>query len=437
VKLTPRAILLIGWVGMMLYAFPGYMSFDSVAQLFEARLGYFSDGHPPAMAGLWQNVDHLITGPLGMLIIQITCFLLGTYFVLRQRVQPRTAAICAVLVLWFPPIANTMGVIWKDSQMAAFLMLGTALMLAPRLRVRLVGLALLGLATALRYNALAMTFELVMLLFVWNPELRWWKRYAIAFVAFIVITLGARVVTTELTYSPRFMWHRSIALLDIVGTIQYAPVLSDAELQRDLAGTPLIATTELQARARKIYRPEVSRTEQLWDATDKFFERPDNAAEREAVSRAWKTIVTSYPAAYLKYRSVVFFQLVQFDDTPLGSPVYFWFGDIQDLPRSAVYSDHDASPSRIQTLLHQAMAWLGDTWLFHVSLYCVIAILLLPLCRRDRIALALLSSGILGELFLFFIAPTVDVRYSFWLVLTTVLSLILVVAGRVRSRRTG
>ncbi|HET9992461.1 MAG TPA: hypothetical protein VFQ65_28205 [Kofleriaceae bacterium] len=428
--MKPRTILGIGWLGMILYAFPGYMSYDSVAQLAEARLGWFHDAHPPAMAYLWENLDRVVAGPLGMLLLQVTCFLAGAYLILRERLTPRLAALLAVALLWFPPVANTMGVIWKDSQMAGYALLGTALLLSPRLRVRVAGLGLLGLATAMRYNALAMTFSIVVVLFVWDPAFRWWKRYGIALVAWVAITLAARVVSTTLTDYHRFIWHQSLALLDIVGTLREAPDVPDAELRQQLAGTPLIATTDLSARAKRTFHPDISPTERLWEATDKFFERPDTQAERDAVARAWKTIVTSHLGAYLRYRTIVFGQLTQLDGTELGSPIYFWFGDIQDLDRSARQADHDAGPSGLQSLLHPAMYWLGDTWMFHVSLYVVLALVLLPFSRGDRLVFALLTSGLLGELFLFLIAPTVDVRYSFWLMAVAVLSSILVVARR-------
>jgi hypothetical protein len=428
----PRTILGLGWLGMIVYAFPGYMSYDSVAQLFEARLGWFHDAHPPAMSYLWENVDRIVAGPTAMLLIQVTCFLAGAYLLLRTRLAPRTAAILAVLVLWFPPVANAMGVIWKDSQMAAYALLGTALLLSPRLRVRLAGLALLGLATAMRYNALAMTFAIVILLFVWSDAHRGIKRYAIALLAWVAITFAARVATTALTDYPRFIWHQSLALLDMVGTIRELPDLPDAELQRDLAGTPLLATTNLSALAKATYHPDLSPTEQLWEATDKFFSRPSTAEERAAVTRAWKTIVLGHPVAYAKYRTIVFLQLTQLDSTPLGSPVYFWFGDIQDLERSAVYVDHAAAPSRIQNVLHEVMAWLGDTWMFRVALYLILSVVLLAFAVRDRLVGALLLSGLMGELFLYVIAPTVDVRYSFWLLVMAVLSSLLIIARRMQ-----
>src|SRR5262249_13915818 len=98
--LSPRKILAIGWVGLLLYGSPGHMSYDSVGQLLEARSGVFSDGHPPAMAALWRAVDSVIAGPLGMLLIQSLAFLAGAYLLFKRRMSPRAAAITASLLLW-------------------------------------------------------------------------------------------------------------------------------------------------------------------------------------------------------------------------------------------------------------------------------------------------------------------------------------------------
>jgi len=187
-RATPLHILVAGWLGFLLYAYPGYMSFDSVYQLGEARSGVFSDGHPPAMAELWRFADGVVSGPVGMLLIQSTCFLAGIYLLFVRRLRPRTAALVSVGVLWFPPVASLMAVIWKDSQMTAFLVLGTALMLDERRARKLIGLALLALGTAMRHNALVMTFPLVVILFTWRPGLGFWKRHALAFAAWIAVT---------------------------------------------------------------------------------------------------------------------------------------------------------------------------------------------------------------------------------------------------------
>lgn len=433
--MTPRRVLILGWLGAFLYAFPGYMSFDSIAQLQQARWDYFRDDHPPAMAALWQLTEVFVTGPAGMLVLQLTAFLVGAYLLFKTKLSPRGAAIAASLLLWFPPVLNTMSVIWKDSQMAGYLLLGTALLLSPRRGVRIGGLAFLALGTAMRHNALAMTMPIVVIMFAWDPTHRWWKRYAIAFAAWIAITMSARVASNALSSQTMYMWHRSLALLDIVGTLQYADDIPDEQLKQDLAGTRLRYDRDLQRHTRDIIDPKVSPTEQLWDTTNKFFLKPWTEEERAAVSRAWKKIVPTHPIAYAKYRWVLFSQLTQLDDTPLGSPIYFWFTDIQDIYGSGNKVDYAAGPSRFQDHAHVVMWWLGDTSMFHVSLYVILSLLLVPFGIRDRTTLGLLASGIVSEASLFVIAPTVDVRYSFWLVITTACALVLIVAARSNARR--
>ena len=86
---------------------------------------------------------------------QPALFLGGLYALLRHRLAPRQAAAAAVALLLFPPILGTMAVIWKDSQMAAYLVAGIAALLGERLRHRLIGLVLMSAACAFRYNAAA------------------------------------------------------------------------------------------------------------------------------------------------------------------------------------------------------------------------------------------------------------------------------------------
>src|SRR5690242_1074340 len=46
---------------------PGFMSYDSVEQLLDARTGQYGDWHPPFMALLWRQIDRVIPGAFGML----------------------------------------------------------------------------------------------------------------------------------------------------------------------------------------------------------------------------------------------------------------------------------------------------------------------------------------------------------------------------------
>ena len=82
---TPRSILAIGFVGFVLYGFPGFMSTDSVNQLHEARTGLYSNAHPPLMAAQWTVLDAIVSGPLLMLLLQGGLMLWGLYALLRAH----------------------------------------------------------------------------------------------------------------------------------------------------------------------------------------------------------------------------------------------------------------------------------------------------------------------------------------------------------------
>lgn len=430
---SPRTICAAGWLGFLIYAYPGYMSYDSVVQLLQARSGFYNDGHPPMMSALWALTDWIVAGPLGMLLVQSACFVAGAYLVFRRCMPGRAAAIATVALLWFPPIAVVLAVIWKDSQMVAYLLLGTGLLLLPSRGARLAGLAALLLATAMRHNAFAMTLPIIALLFVWNPDHRWWRRYPLAVGAWVVVTLLANLGNRLLADEHRHLWVDSLAVFDITGTLRYAPDIPDIQLRDDLAGTPLIPTAGIQAVARDTYRADSIREQTLltfgtgtyvpalWITTHHLFELPPKSdAEREAITRAWKRIVLAYPAAYLQYRWHVFRERIHLGDREIPSAAYVWFTDVLDLSGSARKVEHAAVPSKLQARLRDAMSWLGASWIFRPFIYIALGLLLVPLCIRGR-ELAIVVSGLVNEAVLFVLAPTIDYRYSVWLVVATLI----------------
>jgi hypothetical protein len=446
--MTPRRILVVGWLVVVLYAYPGYMSYDSVLQLLQARDGVYTGGHPPLMGVLWGITDSLIAGPLGMLVIQVTCFLAGAYLLLRRCMSERAAALCACVIAWVPPISAVLAVIWKDSQMTGFLALGAALLLSERRGVRLGGLALMFLATAMRYNALAITFPLVVLLFAWDPAQRWWKRHGIALGAWLLVTLAANVVNARLASDGDrvYLWHDALALADITGTLRYADDIPDDTLRTQLAGTPLLVTAEIQATARSSQRAEDLPERKvmtfgtgeyipaLWVTTFHLFRESSTPEERSAISRAWRTIVLGHPGAYLTYRWHVTRERIHLGDRDIPSGTYVWFTDVIDAEGSRAKTEHNAVTSKLQVQLHKVMLATGTSWLFRPWIYIALSIVMLGFARRHRDILALLLSGLANEAALFVLAPTVDYRYSVWLVASTLLAVCMLV-GR-RARRT-
>ncbi|MBV8757915.1 MAG: hypothetical protein JO257_11585 [Deltaproteobacteria bacterium] len=424
-SLEPRGVLLLGFALAIVYAFPGYMSTDSVAQLIEARSGLFSDGHPPLMAAEWWVLDKIVPGPLPMLVLQLVVFEAGLYTLLRRALLPKPAAWTTIAILLFPPVLTPLGVIWKDSQMAAFLVAGTAALLSPRLRVRLGGLGLLMAACAVRHNGVAAVLPLIAILFEWKPGMRPLKRLGIVAATIAVTGAAAFGVTRILTTS-----HVKLTPVfsDVACTLAFSRDMTDAEALTHLHSSPLASPHDIQSHARRLC--ELQGAWRMTQGDDVFFTYPANDADWAALSTAWKDLVLGDPLAYLAYHCHDFGRILEVHDDDVRAPVYNIF--LED-PHQMPGTLHDASYSGIQERIGNVLYWAADnTPLFRPYLYAAIAVLLLLLCCRDRVTFALLASGLLYELSFFPVPAEPDYRYSHWMITTTVISAVLLFIQRRR-----
>lgn len=434
--IPPLAVLAGAWVWLLIYAFPGIMTQDSYDHLREARDGIYSDGHPPAINLLWKLCDAIVPGPVGMIVIQTTCILAGLYLVLRHLFAARVAAWAAAAVFLFPPIFVPFAVVWKDPLMAGFLLLGCAALLTARRRWQLVGLALMFAATAVRYNAVTATLPLIGLLFVWRPGMRAVARYAIALVAWVAVTLGASRFNAALADHELHLW-TSIAVFDIVGTLAHVDEdVPDERLREMFAGSDMLTPAAIHATARELYTPRDflpitnHPTKTMWALPINGYVAPP-LAQREAIGRAWKQVVTTWPWAYAQHRLAVFAEVIGLGTSRASGAIprreYKWI----ELPQRLGLAT-TASP--LQQSLQRGFAWVvRHTPLFSVWMYLVIALVLLPLVRT-RSELALLLSGLAFEAPLLVAAPSPDFRYSHWTLMCVVLAAIHVVVRRSRAR---
>lgn len=416
--MAPRTVLLAAFGFFVLYGFPGYMSSDSVLQLTEARTGHFSDGNPPLMAAEWLVLDKIIAGPVLMLFLQGGLMLGGLYYLLRRFLEPSTAAWTAGGIFVFPPVMCVMAVIWKDSQMAAYLVAGTAALIQPRLRTRIIGLALLVAACSIRHNAVAAVFPLIAILFYWREGMRWTKRLALVAGVVVVVGIAGFGVTKVLaskhvTLTPVFT--------DITGTIAYTRERSDEDLMRVLAGCPIKDEHLIQAHAQML--TAMHHGWLVMSSEDPFYYPPRDQAQWDALNRAWKELVFDDPGAYLHYHADQFYRLLHYDmdDPPGGVWNRFLEADIQ-----MDYVSHDASFSWFQERFGIGLLYWLDrhTPLFTPWVYAVLAIIVIFVSRR-ALPCALFASGLLYELSFFPVGVEPEYRYSHWMVVATVIGCVI------------
>jgi hypothetical protein len=437
---TPYLILVSGWALILVYAYPGLMSFDSITQLQEARAHFYTDGHPPAMAAFWRVIDHIVSGPFLMLVIQTSTFLGGLYLVLRRSMSDVAAATAAVLIFIFPPVLAPMAAIWKDCFMAGFLMLGAAGLMSKRRSLRIASLVLMFGASAFRYNALAATLPLVVVLFVWSESERTgWKqivtRYTTAAAVWLGVTIAAFGFGKAITDQPMYIWQSSLALHDIAGTLSEVDgTLGDDELRKLLAGTEIRVDHDIHAAIRRQYtpidfEPLIWREGHLWDVP-LAGTKPAPQSQRDAISRAFWQTVTGHPVAYLRHRVAAMWAFLAVGDRPIYGAVTTIHSQNRGMLASVGLHLHS---NPVQRHMQQAVVKIAlGTPLFRPWLYVVLSLILLPLARKHRDVLAILLSGLGLEASLFFLAPTPDFRYSHWMVVCCCTAVVMLVARRMR-----
>ena len=437
--LHPRLILAIGWCLFMVHAYPGRMTRDSFDQLTQARTGVFADDHPPLMQAIVWVTDIFVAGPFGVVILQTAMFLVGTYLLLARVMRARVAALVALAVLMLPPVASVMVVMWKDPLMAGALMLAVPLVITERRRTRLLGLALAVVATGVRFNALAATFGVVVVLFEWNPLPRL-KRYALALAVWVAVTATAFGINTMITSRETHFFESSL-LDDLVGTLYFVEGdRSDAELRELFAGMSLRVDRDIHASLRRAYRSDTMLWYMIGD--NRLFdlglvdEKPLTVEVRAKIMAAWKQVVFGNFGAYLRYRTDRFRVVLGLERD--GETV--WSKD--HLIVTHVYQDTatmfgfgvSTTSSQLQQTIDEVWDDLSHTWLFRPWIYMALTLVLLVLGRRNAVVIALLLSGLGIEMSLFFLAHSPDYRYSHWMICATIVAAILVFADRLRGR---
>lgn len=418
---SPRAILLLAWCTCVLYAYPGYMTTAGGDQLVDSRVGSFTDWAPPMMTELWRIVGYACSGPAGMLLLQLTLFLVASYCVLRRSFVPRAAAIVAALITLMPPVLATLGVIWPQPLHAALAVTVLALVRAECRWARWLAVPVSFVACGLGPgSAIAM-----LPILVGGPDERTfhraWHRLA-AVPVWAVIALAAAVTNAALIDARTHRDELALAMDDVVGIIDRAGTLPDAEIRIHLGSVPLAATTDLQKAAHATTaHPE------------RFFATLP-PADIPMVLEARSELMRAYPRAYLGTRAAAAVRVLGLRRPRSWRAAYTNFlGDKAQLDSL----HHTASHSKVQRALVFVVRVGAKSFLGHPYVYALLLLLLLPFAVATRgLPLVLLTSGLASELAVIAHVGAGELRYSLWMIVSVLLTIPLLIAARsVRAAR--
>lgn len=415
---TVAAILAasLGCALTVMVFYPGVMSPDSLDQYRQAVTGLISDeSSPPIMSFVWRQVDRLVPGPFGMMLVHAIVFWTALGLIARACTRTPFGAVLAVLGIGlFPPVFALLGILWKDVGFGASLLLFIGLVLTGRRRrsAWLLASALVPLfyACSVRLNAAPAILPLAWWLCRSAPAameptrpLRFPLAGAIL-LSLLMLTLGVltnRVIVTVPAERPGTALQGSM-LFDLAGISVRSGELQLPEYLR----RPEITLAAL----RQWYDPGVG-DNGIIHRYDFFL--AGTPEQRRQLRRAWWAAIAQHPAAYLRHRLDV--MLTAFQITGVYDP-YHRRIDPNDLgltfPRRPLYEI---------TLrgLDMLTPFLLRGWVFFTIATAVAWIAYSPL--HDG-AMAVALSGLLYTLPYSVISGGSDFRYVWWLVIAALVS---------------
>jgi len=222
-------LLLAASIGLSLAYWPGLMTWDSIRQYDQALNGGFDDWHPPLMEWIWRYLIPLKAGPAPMLLLQLALSGAGYALLVRWALKRDRCVLAVALAAsaLMPLAVAMMGIVIKDSLMAAMLLVSVGLLAGcGRGRdwpLRVLAAVLVVLASALRFNAFLAGVPLLAAL---APE--GWRRtpprMAALALAATGLLLAAMPIANRLIGAERSGVQLSLVIFDLGGITEHSGV---------------------------------------------------------------------------------------------------------------------------------------------------------------------------------------------------------------------
>ncbi|MDH4186164.1 MAG: hypothetical protein OEV08_04135 [Nitrospira sp.] len=433
---------------LWLVVYPGFMSYDSLHALREARGSVAGGSYPPFVSYVWRPLDRLWPGPSAMLLVQNGLLLLASAHILRL-LQPSKAwqAYLALFVLaLLPPLLGPMLVVWKDVAVGA----SYAVTIAAALHIRegvgvttrriAVGIAILSAfcGMAFRFNAASAALPLLIFLF-WrlpratststSPARHPIFPATIAATAVVAILFGLVHLMNSFRL-PDFQrlapntGFAAIAAFDVIGMSKHTgnPIEVQTPNGKQMVVSADVADSIYDPRHLNITLANLANAAPEMDAAFKGLNW-----SRDVVD-LWLRGVTSDPAAYLAHRARVGQVLVGAHAGPQFYPTHNSV-DPNDL---GISQSPNALNQGVVRWVVRGVDGLGlRPWTIYLAMTLLLPVFLLRGTNRALVA-TLAASSLLYLVPLIFILPAGDMRYNFWSVTSAALCL---VAGLIARRQ--
>lgn len=424
-RLAAAAVLVIGCAASLALNWPGQLSYDSVMQLHDGRVGHYNPWHPPVMAWMLGAFDAALPGTGLFIVFDTVLFFssIGSLVWLSRRpswVAVAIAALCAAL----PQVVLYQGIVWKDvlfadSAVAGFVCLAHATRHWRQPRGALfvaAGLCCFTLATLARQNGfVALLFGILALILVVRRDGAQWPRaITIAIAAASASAAGLLAANLALATRTEDPWNapgqiRLLQLYDLVGEVKTNPAIRLDTFSRV---NPALVQL-IRSDAIRLYTP--ARNDTL--IADPELLRAFAATAPAVLTSQWANVIVHHPGDYLRVRLQVFRWVFLTPDLRACMPYLTGVTGppqlVKELGVGRSFRPQDAA-------LGNYAALLLPTPLYAHATYAVLALILFAflLWRRrpaDITIAALLGGALIFTAGYFIISIACDYRYLIFL----------------------
>ncbi len=412
--------------------YPGYLSFDSAFQFWQARTDVYHDVAPPLFPWIWHLLLKVMPDTSGIVVLICVLYCLG-FAILAKSIRPKFEGIAVLLFALFAPLCPVLILLlphlWTDVLLCGFLLLAFALIRDVEFSIwRLtVIISLCICAACVRHNSL---IALIPLIWFWTGKSFWngkWfltrpliKRLLLAFALLLPLWLSAHVVRAALVNERLDTWAVTLmfdlqAVSVSTGVNRLPKNLTGADMQvQELvaAFNPYSATKLFEGTRSGVANPTVG---------------PLAQEQRKALIDAWLSVLSE--PSYWQHRIRLFRGLT---GTHRGPDL----AGFSDSPQLFAIKDNPplvfANPSA-HNFYRVLVDSLRNTPIYSAGWYMILAGALIALRWRRApqwlrdFNIALYGSALVYAMPYFFIAPSAELRYLLWSALASWLCILLVV----------
>jgi len=442
-RLHPRYL---GPIGLVLWTAtlwslltPGVFAHDSMMSLYEGRTGIFTSNQPPMLGYLWNLLDGLGTGASLLILISAFGLTLGSYLILRRVLSAPLSLAIMMLITIFPPIFTQIGTINKEAIPANLIMLCFAMICylddsTARLSIVIVitSAFLAAIAVMIRYQYALVAFVLIILTFISflltgkqkrsGYYMRWLMVGSASFVTFLILLVVSINFTDNVDWKAPFAanWRFQLEydLASLMVNSPPPPQQIIEKLNHDLA----VDSGLLASIAKAEYTPSANITLRGFDdlLANTSTQSIANAVSFLEVRNPWG-LFYHHAAAYadfLGFGNVCWPVQKQIPSSEPGSPDA-WLAKAIHL--------RSFSQSIASHIIFQSPLLPANTFLFrplsYIILFLVTSVWLYS--ERTRRAKFLWLSGLPVSAIAYTLSfapttPSCDFRYSYWLVVSSI-----------------